>query len=274
MKKKKAGIWIVLYLLVFASLARGEMNLDLIDIPTARVLEKHQIQTTFRFYRQGGLLIKGKVGLIDRLTIGASYGGIGVVGDGEISWNPRAGFSLRYRIIQESENLPFSLTLGYEGQGYGLYYQKADEIQVNSAIYPVRDEYEFYQTNSKGFFLVMGKEIPKGIYVLGGINHSLDAAPLKRAISVFLGVEERFTSSLMAKLEYNNIFHEEIKYEHFLEGYAGEKVFRKGGGELNLAISWYFSPSVSLEFDIRDITQRFFPFSWNRVFRINYFGKF
>ena len=182
MKKKKAGIWIVLYLLVFASLARGEMNLDLIDIPTARVLEKHQIQTTFRFYRQGGLLIKGKVGLIDRLTIGASYGGIGVVGDGEISWNPRAGFSLRYRIIQESENLPFSLTLGYEGQGYGLYYQKADEIQVNSAIYPVRNEYEFYQTNSKGFFLVMGKEIPKGIYVLGGINHSLDAAPLKRAI--------------------------------------------------------------------------------------------
>ncbi|TET47914.1 hypothetical protein E3J59_01510, partial [Candidatus Aerophobetes bacterium] len=114
MKKKEAGIGMVLYLLLFASLARGGINPDLIDIPTARVLEKYQIQTTFRFYRQEGLLLKGKVGLTDRFTIGASYGGVGVVGDGEISWNPRPGLSLRYRISQESENLPFSLTLGYE----------------------------------------------------------------------------------------------------------------------------------------------------------------
>jgi hypothetical protein len=272
--KKEIGIGIVLYFLVFASLARGEINLDLVDIPTARVLEKYQTQTTFRFYGQEGLLVKGKVGLTDRLTIGASYGGVGVVGDGEISWNPRPTLSLAYRISQESEDLPFSLTLGYEGQGYGLYYGKGDEVQVNSDPYLVRDEYEFYQTNSKGFFLVMGKEIPRGIYVLGGINHSLDAAPLKKPVSFFLGVEEQFTSRLVGKLEYNNIFHEEIKYQDFLEGYAEKKVFRKGGGELNLGICWYFSPSVSLEFDIKDVTRRFFPFSGNRVFRINYFGKF
>lgn len=274
MKKKEAGIGMVLYLLLFASLARGEINPDLIDIPTARVLEKYQIQTTFRFYRQEGLLLKGKVGLTDGFTIGASYGGVGVVGDGEISWNPRPGFSLRYRIREESENLPFSLTLGYEGQGYGLYYQKGDEVQVNSDLYLVRDEYEFYRTNSKGFFLVMGKEIPRGIYVLGGINHSLDTAPLKKPVSFFLGVEEQFTTRLVGKLEYNNIFHNEVKHADFLESYEGEEPFRKSGGELNLGISWYFSPSVSLEFDIRDVTRRFFPFSGNRTFRINYFGKF
>jgi len=274
MKKKEAGIGMVLYLLLFASLARGGINPDLIDIPTARVLEKYQIQTTFRFYRQEGLLLKAKVGLTDRFTIGASYGGIGVVGDGEISWNPRPGLSLRYRISQESENLPFSLTLGYEAQGYGLYYQKGDEVQVNSDLYLVRDKYEFYRTNSKGFFLVMGKEIPRGIYVLGGINHSLDAAPLKKPLSFFLGVEEQFTTRLVGKLEYNNIFHEEIQYQDFLEGCEEDKVFRKGGGELNLGISWYLSPSVSLEFAIRDVTRRFFPFSGNRTFRINYFGKF
>ena len=274
MKKKEAGIGMLLCLLVFASLARGEINPDFIDIPTATVLEKYQIQTTFRFYRQEGLLVKGKVGLTERLTIGASYGGRGVIGDGEISWNPRPSLSLRYHISQEGEDLPFSLTLGYEDQGYGLHYGKRDKVQVNSGIYPVRDEYEFYRTNSKGFFLVMGKEIPRGIYVVGGVNHSLEAAPLKRDICFFLGVEERFTSRIVGKLEYNNIFHKEIKYEDFLEGYAEEKVFREGGGELNLGICWYFSPSVSLELDFRDVTRRFFPFSGNRVFRINYFGKF
>ena len=120
----------------------------------------------------------------------------------------------------------------------------------------------------------MGKEIPRGIYVLGGINHSLDAAPLKKPLSFFLGVEEQFTTRLVGKLEYNNIFHEEIQYQDFLEGCEEDKVFRKGGGELNLGISWYLSPSVSLEFAIRDVTRRFFPFSGNRTFRINYFEKF
>jgi len=273
MKKKEAGIGMLLCLLVFASLARGEINPDFIDIPTATVLEKYQTQVTFRFYREGRLLVKGKVGLTERLSMGLSYGARGVVGDGEISGNPRPSLSLRYRISQEGEDLPFSLTLGYEGQGYGLHYGKRDEVQVNSGSYPVEKQYEFYETNSKGFFLVMGKEIPRGIYVVGGVNHSLEAAPLKRAICFFLGVEERLTSSLVVKLEYNNILHDQVKHADFLEGYEGEEVFRKAGGELNLGISWYASSSVSLELDFRDITQRFDP-SPNRVFRINYFGKF
>ena len=273
--KKEVGIGIILYLLVFASLARGETKPDLIDIPTPRVLDRYQTQITFRFYREGGLLVKGRVGLTERLTIGASYGARGVVGDGQISGNPRPGLSLRYHISQEGEDLPFSLTLGYEAQGYGPYYGEREEVRIDSGIYPVRDKYEFYQTNSKGFFLVMGKEFPRGIYVLGGINHSLDAAPLKRDVSFFAGVEEHFTSRLVGKLEYHNVFHEEIKYENFLEGFDDEEIepFRKAGGELNLGICWYFGPSVSLELDYRDLTRRFAP-SPNRVFRINYFGKF
>jgi len=271
--KKEVGIGIMLYLLAFASLARGETSPDLVDIPTPRVLNRYQTQVTFRFYREGGLLVKGRVGLTERLSMGLSYGARGVVGDGEISGNPRPGLSLKYLISQEGEDLPFSLTLGYEGQGYGLHYSKQDNVQVNSGSYSVEKQYEFYETNSKGFFLVMGKEIPRGIYVVGGVNHSLEAAPQKRSVSFFVGVEERFTSSLVAKLEYNNIFHDEVKHADFLEDYEGEEVFRKSGGELNLGIAWYASPSISLELDFRDITQRFDP-SPNRVFRINYFGKF
>lgn len=271
--KKGAGIGIMVYLLAFASLARGEISPDLVDIPTPRVLERYQTQVTFRFYREGGLLVKGKVGLMERLTMGLSYGARGVVGDGEIRGNPRPGLSLRYLISQEGKDLPFSLTLGYEGQGYGLHYGKQDNVQVNSGSYPVEKQYEFYQTNSKGFFVVMGKEIPRGIYVVGGINHSLEASPQKGSVSFFVGVEERFTSSLVVKLEYDNVFQRKIEYADFLEGYEDEEEFREAGGELNLGISWYASPSISLELDFRDITQRFDP-SPNRVFRINYFGQF
>ncbi|MCK4925915.1 hypothetical protein KAS10_01005, partial [Candidatus Aerophobetes bacterium] len=77
--KKEVGIGIMLYLLAFASLARGEISPDLVDIPTPRILGRYQTQVTFRFYREGGLLLKGRVGLTERLSMGLSYGARGVV---------------------------------------------------------------------------------------------------------------------------------------------------------------------------------------------------
>ena len=75
-----------------------------------------------------------------RLSIGLSFGGEGIIGDGKVDWYPRVEAAVRYRFIEESTALP-ALTLGYETQGYG------------------RFAGDRYQVKSKGVFFALSKNL-------------------------------------------------------------------------------------------------------------------
>jgi len=266
------GGMVILLSLIVVPLARGETEVEVIDTPTAKVLAKNQYDLNFRFYQGGGLLVNGKAGLTEDLTIGASYGGEGMIGEGEFKGNPEPTFSLKYKLAEEGEEMPISLAAGYNGQGYGRYYREGDKIKTDLGTKTVKDNYNFYQTNSLGFFLSASKNLDR-FYLHGGINYSLENDPGKSNISFFLAADVQLTPQIVAKLEYNDLFHGQIKYSEIFEHGSSDQIYRKSGGELNIGFKWQYTPDLSLELDFRDLTQCY-PSSSNRIFQINYCGKF
>jgi len=256
-----------------SSLCAGQTNINLIDTPTANVLNKNHYNLNFRFYQEGGILIQGMAGLTEKLTIGASYGGVGVVGIGPIKGNPEPAFSLKYKLGEEGENLPFALSAGYEGQGYGKYYRQGETIKYEGNTVTLKRS--FYQINSKGFYLSLTKKLKSmNLLVNGGINHCLEDDPGKAGISFFLGAEFEVTPKLLLTMEYNNGFHREIKPEDVFQNSSGiERPLRKAGGEINLGLKLRYSPSLILEIDFKDLTGRYAD-SGNRTFQIIYSGEF
>ncbi len=257
----------------FSLSASGQMDISLIDTPTANVLQKNQYCLNFRFYQQGGLLIQGWAGLTETLTIGASYGGVGVVGTEPIKGNPQPAFSIKYKLGEEGENIPFAFSVGYEGQGYGRYYQQGETMEWEGKSVTLKKS--FYQINSKGFYLALSKKLKDAnLYINGGINHSLEDDPAKAGVSFFLGTEFQATPKFSLKLEYNNGFHGEIKPEQvFEESSELTKPLRKAGGEVNLGLKVQYSPQLTLEIDFKDLTGRYAE-AGNRTFQIIYRGEF
>lgn len=255
---------------VFSSSGAGQVGINLIDTPTANVLKKSKYNLNFRFYHQGGLLIKSSAGLTEKLTIGAAYGGVGVVGTRIIKGNPEPAFSLKFKL---GEDLPFDICAGYDGQGYGIYYRKGEELEWEGET--VNLKRSFYQINSKGFYLALSRKIEdSNLTVHGGINHSLENDPGKAGVSFFTGGELKITPQFALKLEYNNGFHDEIKpKEAFLNTSGLEEPLRKGGGEINLGLKVQYSPQLILEIDFKDLSSRYTE-TGNRTFQIIYSGEF
>jgi len=251
----------------------GQNESNLIDTPTAKTLDKNHYYLNFRFYHQGGLLIQGAAGLAEKLTVGASYGGTGVIGTETVKGNPEPAFSLKYKLGEEGENLPFALSFGYEGQGYGEYYKEGERIKIDGE--SKKFTRSFYQINSKGFYLVASKRLEDlHLNIHGGLNHSLEDDPGKAGVSLFLGAEFKATPRLAIKLEYNNGFHREIKWEDVVENPSGlEGVLRKAGGEVNLGFRVQYTPGLTLELDFKDLSHRYTE-TGNRIFQITYSGEF
>lgn len=249
------------------TLPPGEVNL--IDTPAVHTLEMDSYYLNFRFYQEGGVLVQGGAGLTDKLTIGASYGGVNVVGTGTIEGNPEPAFSLKYKLGEEGENLPFALSFGYDGQGYGKYYKEGDTLKGEKLTR------SFYQTDSKGFYLVAGKRwesIHFGLH--GGVNHSLKNNPGQPGVSLFFGAVLEATPRLTLKLEYNNGFYEAVKWGDILEDASSLKGnFREPGGELNFGLRILYTQGLALELDFKDLSHRYND-SGNRIFQITYSGRF
>ncbi len=266
---KKIAIICIFWAIIsgFSIPGLAQTDINLIDTPTAKVLSKNSYYLNFRFYQGGGILLQGWAGLIERLTIGASYGGVGVVGIGQIIGNPEPAFSLKYNLGEEGENFPFALAAGYEGQGYGRYYRQGEMINGCELTK------SFYQINSKGFYLALTKKLKNlNFQIHGGVNHCLENDPGKADISFFLGTEFEITPKFIIKLEYNNGFHNKIKPEDVFKNPCAIEL-RKAGGEINLGLKVRYSSALILEIGFKDLSGVYTE-NGNRIFQIAYVGEF
>ncbi|MBC7190071.1 hypothetical protein H5U35_07720, partial [Candidatus Aerophobetes bacterium] len=181
-------------------------------------------------------------------------------------------FSLKYKLGEEGENLPFALSVGYEGQGYGRYYREGEKIEFEGETLTLKRS--FYQINSKGFYLALTKTLEEGnLHLHGGINHSLEDDPGKPGISFFAGLEFEVTPRFSIKFEYNNGFHKQIKPEDVFEEETTAAPLRKAGGEINLGIKISYAPQLILEVDFKDLSGRYTE-NGNRIFQIIWSGEF
>ncbi|MEO0093566.1 MAG: hypothetical protein ABIK93_08455 [candidate division WOR-3 bacterium] len=195
------------------------------DQPTPFSLMHGEYYIDGRFQNEGGMIVHFGIGLFDRLTLGASYGGNGFFGASKPTFFPRVSFQARVVITSENETFLPDLALGYDDQGFGDY----DSIDKQ------------YQVKSKGFYLVIGKTLEvSNTYFIFGPNYWIGANK-RKGFSGFIGIKQTLSERWDLILEYDlNLGHTEQE---------------KKRGFLNLGIAFNYSENLTFTLMLKDILE-------------------
>ena len=226
----------------------------LVDVPTAGTLPRGYYDIMVRLYANGGTVAYTNIGLSNRFMIGISFGGEGIVSGQGVDWNPRIGFSLRFRVIDELEFFP-AVSVGYSGQGVGTYYESTKRYQYKSR--------GFYAVASRSFYFYRWTS---GWH--GGINYSLENDDTDEDVNLFAGIDATFNYNLAMLLEYD------VGLNDNKGGTPGD-VTGKGRGYLNFSIKWLFTNSLELELIAKDLLiNRRESSEFSREVRITFIDSF
>jgi len=208
--------------------------IELTDIPTADVLDAATYATTFRFYREGGLVSRLLIGPFRRVNLGLSLDAQHVIGGGEPdATTPDVFFKLRF--FDGTDILP-ALALGYDSQGY-IYQQPQEEF--------LHEE--------------------KGMYLVGGHEFLLPDMELHAGVNVpqldedarlygFFGLSWRFIPAFALMMEYDNIRN------------GPENRFNTGG-------RFFVTPFFNVDISARNIGRKN-DRGAERIVRLNYVARF
>jgi hypothetical protein len=176
-------------------------------------------------FSKGGVLASLAVGLMERMLIGFSFGGTGIIGDQKVHWNPRVEFVIKYRLLEERRGFP-ALTLGFDSQGYGPYNRTEKR----------------YARKSKGFYLVLSRNYRLlgrcGFHI--GANYSLDRDG-EGDFAGYLGLNKSISEHISVLGEYDLDLKEIDSSLRFKDGYV------------NAAIRWTLAHKFTIEFDFKDL---------------------
>jgi hypothetical protein len=225
----------------------------LVDMPTAGTLHRGYYNIGLRIYPEGGGLGYTDIGLSGRFMLGISYGAEHVVSNQEPNWNPRIGFSLRFRVIDEMEYFP-AISIGYTDQGLG----------------PWIPETERYAFKSRGFYAVASRSFYFYKWTSGwhvGINYSLeDDVDHDDDVDFFLGADATFNYNLGLLIEYDPALNDDK---------SAFESSGKGRGYLNASIKWLFTESLELEVVAKDLlVNRRESDTFTREVRMTYISSF
>jgi len=208
---------------------------NLIDNPTAGILERGHFNFDMTLYTDGGVLLGFSVGLMDRLNMGASFGGVNIVSDSDPEWNQRPELSLKYRLFDESVAFP-ALAIGYSGQGHGRWLE--EDIDGNGT-----DEAR-YEVKAKGFYVAAGKNYILGNMGMLGLHLGANVNPVEneddQGLNLWFGIDKEINNELAVISEYNFAFDDNTEL-------SGNRGF------LNLGVRWTFAQRLSIEVDFKDI---------------------
>jgi len=126
---------------------------EIIDIPTADLVDHYGYNVSFRFFKEGGIQTKILFGVFPRLNLGFGMDAERVIGVGDSRLN-KPTINVKLRIFDGQRAIP-AIAIGFDGQGYNF----------NRTL----DEYE---QQEKGLFAVATKEIMVPNFVVSlGVNH-------------------------------------------------------------------------------------------------------
>lgn len=250
---RKSYLFVIVFLIWIPSHAQEYQHVelrDLVDAPTAGLLSRWNYALDLRQFPQGGMLTRVSFGLLSRLTVGVSYGGINVIGEGEVDWNPRLAFQGRLRFIDETFVMP-AVACGFDSQGYGVF----------------DDEAERYQVKSKGVYAVLSKSFwllgPLGLHV--GSNYSLEDEDGDDDFSFFAGIDKDLVAGFVLVAEYDLATNDD----------HADGNFGTGNGYLNAGLRWTFADKLSIECDFKNLVDnRENAPHVNREIRIFYWDHF
>jgi hypothetical protein len=219
---------------------------NLIDMPTAGILEKGYVGVTSDILPQGVLIVKLEVGVFDNVSFGISYGGMNLIGAGSPSWYKYPGVNIRYRVFNESVGLP-ALTFGFDSQGKGEYFDSSSRFAIKSP--------GFFGAVSKNFAFL-------GFLSLHGtLNYSLERKDGDNFVDLTTGFEKTIGPNLSFIGEYD-----------FALNDNNTNNFGKGNGYLNMGLRWVMGDGLTLGFDLRDLldNKKWSPSTADRSIKIEY----
>jgi hypothetical protein len=204
-----------LFLIAVGTTLRAEAPVvELIDIPTAEVVDHYGVNSSFRFYSGGGVLTKAAFGVLPRLNVGFGLDAQRFIGNRSVDLN-RPTLNMKLRAFDGSRNLP-ALALGYDGQGY-FFNKQTDK----------------YDQREKGLYAVgSGEIIVPGLSLHGGFN-MFDFKDDR--IYGFTGIQYLFQGVVGAVFETDNMF------------------YRPRDIRFNVGCRYYVTPSFSLDLAGRDL---------------------
>ena len=225
MKKLKlsAALLTVVFVLSPAAFAAKEKekgdnivipDTELIDIPTAGILDYYAFQVKTRAYYEGGVITELNFGVLERLNLGAAMAVDGLIGTGSPEMR-KPEIQVKFRFFDGGYYIP-AAAIGYIGQGY--YYDHSTKK---------------YMERGKGLYLVGSKEVGVANFVMhGGLNvPDFD----NRYLFGFLGANYTLEDKLSFMLEADNLFHENNPYR------------------LNIGVRFYLSPDFQLDMGVREL---------------------
>ena len=196
-------------------------------MPTAGILPDGTLSLDLDFYHSGGLLLGVGVGLFNRLDVGLSYGGVGVIGTESPSWNNSPGFHLQVRLIEESVVLP-AIALGFDTQGKEEYVDP-----------PGR-----YLIKSRGLYAVASKNYKAmgSLSLHGGVNYSLERGDDDTDPDFFVGIEKTIGTSVSAVGEYDLGLND-----------TNQDALGRGKGYLNVGLRASLGKGFILSLNLKDL---------------------
>ncbi|MCX5786831.1 MAG: hypothetical protein NTX59_14205 [Elusimicrobia bacterium] len=160
---------------------------ELIDAPTAGILDQYGFMLKTRFYSDGGVLGQLNFGVQERLNLGVSMTVDRLIGSDSSVKMRKPEIRVKFRFYDGGYYIP-AFAVGYEGQGY--YY---DQVSKK------------YLEKGKGLYLAGSKEIGvPNLMAHGGFNISdFD----KNYVLGFIGASYTLEDKIAFLLEYDNLFH-------------------------------------------------------------------
>ncbi|OGU27822.1 MAG: hypothetical protein A2057_09935 [Ignavibacteria bacterium GWA2_35_9] len=250
MKKFAILLFLIPHLTILAQGAAGDKAKYeyrfLIDMPTAGILDKGFVGVVADILPNGVLISKIEVGVFDNISFGISYGGSNVIGAGTPDWYKLPGINVRARIISESVTVP-SITLGFDSQGKGEYFDSAKR----------------YAIKSPGFFAAVSKnfELLGYLCLHATANYSLEGEDGDNFVNLMGGVEKTLGPNISLILDYDFTLNDNTT-----------KIFGEGNGYLNAGIRWALGDGFTIGFDLRDLldNKKWNPSTADRALRIEY----
>ncbi len=208
-----------------------------VDEPVPLSLAHAEYYVGVRLWGEGGAMARVGVGLFDRLTIGASYGGNRLIGSDDPEMYQRPEFFARGAILTEQGFFP-DMIVGFESQGYGT--QSGD------------GDYDVYP---KGGYGCLGKTVePTRTYVQAGVSYW-------RKVNGFAVVNQLLPGGFEFIIEYDL-------------GANDERAETKGRGFLNLGLAWTFNEQMRFGVGVRDVLGNRDASRLNRVIDLSFHDLF
>jgi len=200
------------------SLSQGMIQPDteLIDVPTAGVLDYGGYSSRTRFFSNGGVLEWLDFGVFQKLNLGASLNVDKLVGTGTPVQVTRPELQVKYRFYDGDQIIP-AAAVGYDGQGY-LYNRPA----------------QAYNQRQRGLYLVGSQEIGvPGLQAHAGINISdFNSGAVYGEMAASYDIEDKVL--LMAEWD---------------------SIHNVVDSRLNAGLRVYVTPAFNMDFDVRCIGQ-------------------